>query len=170
MLVALLAIAASSAGAGALQKVRVEVVGGVEGESVRIYADTTWLGEDRSLALTDDGSTPGDTPHDGVVSGEWTGAPVRVLPIRLTYAPSGADGEEETRVDIAAFLEPVDVSEDRLVYAIDWGAPPTARRVAAALPPRAMNVADTAGVAAALGWTGLVLAYVAWLVRRAVPE
>jgi hypothetical protein len=144
-------LAASLAGT---QAVRVEVVAGRP--DARIGVETTWMGEDRALALKDDGSTPGDLPGDGIFVGEWTGEAVRVLPVRLTVGDA----------EVAAFYEPLAAERDRLVYAVDWTTPPRARRVAAALPPKTLDAANAAAAAAGIGWVGLVMAYVGWLVKR----
>lgn len=144
---------------GASQTVRIEVVVGDARPDARVLVETTWMGEDRSLELRDDGALAGDQPADGVLVGELSGEAVRVLPVRVIV-----DGDE--RVEAGAWFEPLAADHDRLVYAIEWTTPPRARRVAAAVPPRAMTAADTAGTAAAIGWAGLVLAYVGWLVGK----
>lgn len=122
---------------------------------------TTWLGEDRTLALVDDGSITGDKAGDGVFVGRWTGDEVRLLPVRLGLRSS--TGEIST---LGAFNEVVGTGENDLSYTVSSTTPPTVRRVAAAWSSRSAEASDLARVGAAIGWTGLVLGYVAWLVGR----
>lgn len=124
------------------------------------WVATTWLGEDRRLALRDDGSAPGDAPGDGVYVGEWSGAPVRVLPVRVGYDAGGAS------TTAALYNEVLGDGPVELSYALALGDEPSVRRVARAGSMRAAEVSDLVRVAAALGWTGLVLGWVAWLVGR----
>lgn len=148
----------------AAQTVRIEVVARDLPEGVRLVAETTWLGEDRTSSLVDDGTAPLDRPGDGVYVTSWSGDPVRILPVWIVAVD--ADGERT----LAGFDEVIAAEDDRLVYALSWTTPPQVRRVAAALPARAMEVADTAVIAASLGWCGLVMAAVAWLARRPAEE
>jgi len=143
------------------QTVRLEVVSAWRPEGLRIVVETVWLGESRSLELRDNGVPPDKLVGDGVWSGEWTGEAVRMLPIQVFVAT----GEGE-RIEVSAAIEPITVASDRLVWALSNDPTPRARRVAAALPPRSFEMAEATGVAATLGWIGLVLAYVGWLVKR----
>ncbi len=132
------------------------------GSKVRV--STTWLGEDRAMDLVDTGPGSGGDPEDGLYVGDWSGAPVRVLPVRLTLqAPDG------TLTPIALYNEALDAETHELAYAIAGGDTPSVRRVATAGSSRAAEIADLSSTAAALGWTGLVLGWVAWLVGRSVP-
>lgn len=124
-------------------------------------AMTTWLGEDRSLPLVDDGSITMDKAGDGVFVGRWSGDDVRLLPVRL-----GLRSAAGTVTTLGAFNEVVGEGENDLAYAVSSETPPTVRRVATAWSSRSAEAADLARVGAAIGWTGLVLAYVAWLVGR----
>jgi len=132
------------------------------GSTVRV--STTWLGEDRAMDLVDTGPGSGGDPADGLYVGDWSGAPVRVLPVRLTLqAPDG------TLTPIALYNEALDAEAHELAYAVRGGDTPSVRRVATAGSSRAAEIADLSSTAAALGWTGLVLGWVAWLVGRSVP-
>ena len=146
------------------QTVRVEVVTQGVPTDVTLAVRTTWLGEERETKLSDDGHEAGDRAADGVRVANWSGEAVRVLPVTLVAID--AEGERTT---LAGYNEAVSDGEDRLVYAVAWDKPPRVRRVAVALASRPMEVADTASVAASLGWVGLVFAWVAWLARSG-PE
>lgn len=122
---------------------------------------TTWLGEDRTMQLVDDGSITMDKAGDGVFVGRWTGDDVRVLPVRL-----GLRSSTGTVTTLGAFNEVVGAGENDFAYAVSSETPPTVRRVAAAWSSRSAEAADLARVGAAIGWAGLVLGYVAWLVGR----
>jgi len=143
------------------QKVRLEVatLGTFPGLSVE--AHTTWLGEERTLTLRDDGVIPGDVPGDGLFVGTWRGAPVRVLPVTLVVG-----SEVHAPFEAYAGLERITQPQDRLSWALDLDETPTARRVAAPLLARPMEARELSGVAASLGWMCLALLYVAWLVGR----
>lgn len=160
----ILATAVVHAGSGATVRVQVqfpEVPAGAQP-----VAMTTWLGEDRTLVLVDDGSVSGDKAGDKVFVGGWEGDVVRVLPVRLGLRAS--TGETAT---LAAFNEALGEGETDLSYAVAPphapGSAPVVRRVAAAWSSRSAEAADLARVGAAIGWTALVLGYVAWLVGRA---
>lgn len=121
----------------------------------RIEVGVTWLGEERTLVLTDDGSTPGDAPGDGVRVGSTAGDAVRLLPVRV-------------RVDGAQVwdgLEPLVLGENRVAFTIERSPAPWARRVVTAASSQAGEANRMAGRAAALGWMALVLGFVAWLAR-----
>lgn len=129
----------------------------------RLVARTTWLGEDLAIRLTDDGTTRGDRPNDGVYVGWTSGDTVRVLPLELVL--ESADG---TPTSLAGFNEPLDDGANDLAYAVTFAPQLSVRRVAAAWSSRTAETADLAVAGASLGWTGLVLAYVGWLVARPV--
>lgn len=146
------------------QVVRLEVASAWRLSAVEV--ETVWLGEARTLALTDDGRVDGDLPGDGVWVGEWTGEAVRLLPVRVYV--TGAEG---ARVEVSGSVEPLAFPHDRLVWVLEQnGDTLTARRAAAALPSRPLEVAETAFAAAGFGWAGLLLLYVGWLVRRLPPR
>lgn len=159
--VALLVAAESS------QEVRLEVVAGCRPQGLEIEAETQWLGEARALTLRDDGSVAGDRAGDGVYAGVWTGNTVRTLPLRL-YVTT----DDVARTEVSASAEHVAMGSDRLVWALDCDPVLRARRVALALPGRLVDMAESTGLGATLGWFGLVLTYVAWLVqpRREPPR
>ncbi len=124
-------------------------------------ASTTWLGEDRTVVLTDDGAVVGDLVGDGVYSARWSGAAVRVLPVRLTARSSTG-----SLMTIGVYNEVLGLGETDLAYAVEMGSPQSVRRVALTGSSRAAEVSDLVRVGAGVGWAGLVLAYVAWLVGR----
>lgn len=142
------------------QQVHLAVAAGCHPEGLRIEAEAQWLDETRRLILLDDGSVPGDRPGDRVYAGVWTGEVVRTLPVRLYVS---ADAIELT--EVAASAETVALGSDRLVWALECEPALRARRVAAAMPVRSMEMAETTGVAATLAWVGLALTYVAWLLQ-----
>ncbi len=146
------------------QLVRLEVAVDCPGQTVKVEAEAQWLGEARLLKLADDGSVPGDRPRDGVHSGVWTGDAVRTLPLQL-FATVG-DG---ARTEVVAAPEHIALGTDRLVWALDCSPALRARRVALALPGRMVDMAESTGLAATLGWFGLVLTYVAWLAQPRRP-
>lgn len=152
------------AGLSAAQTVQVAVVARGAPAGAVFYAETTWLGDDRTTRMLDDGSVVGDLAGDGVDVAVWSGDPVRVLPVWIAVELPG--GSMQT---IGGFEEEVN-DDDRLVYAVTWDPTPSLRRVPAALTVRGAEVAEAASTAAALGWTGLVFGYVAWLVRARGPR
>lgn len=121
---------------------------------------TTWLGEERTLTLTDDGASPGDKAGDNVFVGRWSGDPVRVLPVRLSVTTTAGSTE------LASFNEVLGEGDNDLAYDVELGASPSVRRVAAAWSSRSAEVAELARTGASIGWAALVLGYVAWLVGR----
>jgi hypothetical protein len=86
--------------------------------------------------------------------------------LNLTLSARGVDGARET---LWEGLERVYSPEDRWVFRLDDGAE-RARRVAA--PPLRAEAPDlgAAPTAASLAWTGLVLLYVSFLLRRGGGE
>ena len=145
------------------QALRVTVASATAGPGVTIEVRTTWLGEPRTMVLTDDGSQPGDTPADGVYAGEWTGDAVRILPITLVQR--GDSGE----VILYDGLERVYQPADTLSFSLTADDPPRAERVVAPYVARRVEARETARVAASVGWAILVFVYAAWLVGRAWP-
>ncbi|MCB9761482.1 MAG: hypothetical protein H6739_16685 [Alphaproteobacteria bacterium] len=145
-------------------EVRIEIATAQANPEVRLEVRTTWLGEDRTLVLRDDGSSPGDVPADGLYVGAWTGDPVRVLPIRI-LATGGALSEAE----VYAGLERIHQPADRLAYALAFGDNPRAQRVVAPYLVRTLDARESSWVTASLGWAGLLFLYVVWLVGRAFP-
>ena len=115
----------------AAQTVRLEVASAWSPRGLHLYAETTWLGEDRTVELTNDGTAPGDRAGDNVWTATWEGEPVRMLPIRIL---AEADGFE--RREIGAGMEVVSVDDDRLGWVVEDSATPRARRSALAWPGR----------------------------------
>lgn len=147
------------------QTVRLQVATLRNLPTLQVTAETTWLGEERVVQLLDDGSAPGDSPGDGVYVGEWTGAPVRALPIRLLVQAPG-----QPRFEVYTGLERVMQPEDRLSFALELGDAPRAQRVAAPYLARARDSREVSWVAASLGWGVLVFAWLAWMLGRALPQ
>ncbi|MFZ5480246.1 MAG: hypothetical protein ACOZNI_26010 [Myxococcota bacterium] len=149
------------------QTVRVEVATDWRPQNLRVYAETTWLGEDRKLELKNDGTVAGDVAMDNIFVGVWTGEPVRELAIRIV-----AEAQDVPRAEAGAGIEPVALGEDRVVYAMSLNdkGKPVARRVAAALPGPAQEMVEPTMIAATLGWVALAFAYVGWLVHRTHPS
>jgi hypothetical protein len=146
------------------QAVRLELVAGEQlSAGAQVFASTTWLGEDRDTPLRDDGVAPDALGGDGTWTALWSGDPVRFLTIRLTTKLPGGGSTE-----LLASTEPIALGEERLVWALE-AAPAglRARRVAAAVPMRGMELSETLGIAAGFGWIAAVLGYVGWLLRRA---
>lgn len=158
---ALLLAGAHAEPPGASQSVRLEVATARGFPGLSIAAHTTWLGEERSVTLRDDGQLPGDVPGDGLYVGHWQGEPVRVLAIRLIVS---SDAHEP--FEAYGGLERVFQPQDRLSWALDLDETPSARRVAAPLQARPMEARELSGVAASLGWACLAFLYVGWLVGR----
>lgn len=162
-LVALLLLASRASAADDVG-VRLEVATLAAVPGLAIAAETQWLGEARRVALVDDGAAPGDVAGDGVYVAELRGAPIRALPVRLVVTTDAAAEQEAY-----AGLEPVDAAGDRLAWALELGARPTARRVVAPLPLASASAADLNYLGALVGWAAFALLYVAILVRRALP-
>jgi hypothetical protein len=151
-----LALVASLAAADPVpqQQVAVVLVDEARTAGLSVSAETTWLGEARRLSLRDDGLPPDERPEDGVYTGQWTGEPPRQLALRLYVEAPG-----QARALVAASNELLALGEDRLVWVLDGS---RARRTAAALPGRTMDIVDAAGVAASVGWMLFVFAVLAF--------
>ena len=155
-------VALAGALAAPAQVVRLELVAADRPAGLVVTAETTWLGEERRLLLKDDGLPPDERPEDGVFTGEWSGEAPRQLALRLY-----AEGPGRPRAQIAASNETLALGEDRLVWVLDG---PRARRTAAALPGRTMDIAEAAGVAASVGWMVLAFVFVAFLILQSGRE
>ncbi|MCB9766158.1 MAG: hypothetical protein H6739_40655 [Alphaproteobacteria bacterium] len=140
-------------------EVRLEVVAPSAMRSMRLQAQTTWLGEPRTLDLLDDGSRDGDTPGDGLWTGTWSGDPVQALAITLT-ARTTPEAEE---VVLYEGTEVITASADRLSWQLHLGPPPRAERTALPLAGPAIARDGTLQVVAATGWVIVLLNYVGWL-------
>lgn len=160
----LLALMGAVSGASE-QRVFIEVAAAWQPAGLRLEVETVWLGQERLLVLSDDGSVPGDHPGDGVYSGLLMGAPARILPVHLFVTAQGLPRTEIAAVDAALGL-----GESRLVWALETDGHPIARPVALALPPPHMEIVEPVAQFAAFGWVGLVFAYVTWLVQRLGPR
>lgn len=145
------------------QTLRVVVATTVPRPGLVVEVRTTWLGEERKMRLTDDGSQPGDVAMDGLYSGVWTGEAVRMLPIQLVQPSDSSDWV------LYEGLERVYQPSDTLSYALTSDSPPRALRVVAPYVAQRVEMRETSWVAASIGWAALVFVYVAWLVGRAWP-
>ncbi len=144
--------------------VRLEVEAQAWQGALRLTAETRWLGEERSLELTDHGEAAGDVAGDGIRVGTWEGAPVQALPVRLVLQEPG-----EAPVVVYEGVEVIVADDDRLSWQLlptgeDGTGPPRAWRVArplqgAALPARS----ETGRIVAAGMWALLVCNLVGWL-------
>jgi hypothetical protein len=121
---------------------------------------TEWLGVSAEVTLARAEMPGAVLGRAQRFSGALTGDPVRSLAVHL-YAVDAAGA----RTEISASSESISVKDDAIAWAYS-GDPPRARRVAAALPGRSVDMAEATGVAASLGWLGLVLSYCGWLARR----
>ena len=142
------------------QEVRLEVVAECQPNNLAIEVTTQWLGEARTMTLRDDGVLPEDRARDGVYVGVWTGETARSLPLRLSISAT-----DVAPTEVSASTETVAVGRDRIVWALECEPQWRARRVAAALPSRSLEMVEATGVAATLSWLGLILAYLAWLLQ-----
>ena len=143
-----------------------------------VEAEYTWLGEERSQRLRDDGVDPDEAAGDGVFTGSWTGAPVRMLPVRLLVSREVAEvvqpvvGAPVPQVAVAvpveayAGIEVLSLDDDELAWSLELDAPPRARRVPVARSSRQVAFLELVGVGGSLLWAVLVMGVVIGLVRR----
>lgn len=143
-------------------RVRVEVEALPWKGRLRLYAETRWLGEERRMLLQDHGELAGDIAGDGIWVGEWEGAPVQALPVRLLLQEPG--GAEQV---IYAGTELIQGPEDLLTWEVVEGDEgPEAFRVARPLVGRTAPVRSETGRLVAAGvWVLLLAHYAGWLWR-----
>jgi len=135
-------------------------------EDLTLRAFARWGDEDRQLVLTDDGSTPGDLPQDGIWVGLWTGPTVDALHMRLVLERTA-----QPPLEVYQGLERVRGPEDRLSWALDLGATtgqlPEATRISAPYIARRLPETDATSMAASVGWLGFLGIWLAvWGDRR----
>jgi len=135
-------------------------------EDLTLRAFARWGSEDRQLVLTDDGSTPGDLPQDGIWVGVWTGPPVDALHLRLVLERTA-----QPPLEVYQGLERVRGPEDRLTWSLDLGSatgqPPAATRISAPYMARRLPETDATSMAASIGWLGFLGIWLAvWGDRR----
>ncbi len=111
------------------QTIRVEVTH-VEGTELSgLVAYTNWLGEQNQAILVDDGTAPDLVAEDELWTGQWTGAPVRMLPIRLE-ATCGKGRQSEVQ-EVYAGVELIPAGDALLSFAINKDCAAPAIRVPA---------------------------------------
>jgi hypothetical protein len=130
------------------QVVHLEVAGN-SASPWTLRAQTTWLGEERTMQLQ---------PHLGGWSGSWEGEALRLLPLHLELREGELLRAEYDGIEVIA------AGEDRLSFAVEADGSLRRTAIAASYPRREWQ--DTAGTAAALGWALLIFVYVTWLVRQ----
>jgi hypothetical protein len=130
----------------------------------RVEAVVQQVGEQRVLALVDDGSDPVDARGDRVWSGSVRGAAAQYLPIGLRVTVDGVSQEVWSGV-VRAGLEPaVDVSLE--VVAGSDGAL-VGRRRASTAPGRVAHATEALPLLAAAFWTLVCVVYAGVLARLA---
>ena len=125
-----------------------------------IVAEVQWLGETRTVALSNDGHEAGDSPGDNILVGHVSGDAVRLLPIRLLTA-DGAPRE------LWSSVESLSSTGASLVFELqDRGGTLHAERVAAPWfgQPRVGHERERIDIGGA--WTLIAFATVAFLARR----
>lgn len=144
---------------------------------LEVLAECTWLGEERRTPLRDDGLPPDAVAGDGIFTAAWTGAPVRMLPVRLLVTRA-AEAPPEPEVGAApvlveavpveayAGIEVLSLDDAGLAWSLELDAPPRARRVPVAASSREVAFLEAAQVGASLLWALLVVVIVLALVRR----
>ncbi len=152
------------ASASAPHVVRFEVGAPAADPQTRVHVTATWLGEERTVELVDNGTAPGDVAGDGVWVGQLSGEPVSLLPLEM-WVQRGGD-----RTEAWAGVEPVAQGEDRLTWALDLSGEPRATRVSAPATARRARASEAADAMAPVAWACFVLIYVAWLVERSLRE
>lgn len=150
------------------QTIRLEVGTIVTEPMLTVRLEAVWLGEERSVTLTDDGSVAGDVAGDGIWLGELSGEPVSMLP--LTIVVERDRGPEKEIIEAWAGNESIALDTDRLTWALELGDSPRAYRVAGATTARVASAREAAAVTAPIAWACFLLIYVAWLVERALRK
>lgn len=154
------------ASAADTRALRLEVVAPAPNEELRVVASTTWLGEPREVELRDDGRSPDLQAGDGHLVGVMEGAPVRALALRLDVRLRDDDAH---RV-IWEGIEILHGEDDVLTWSVEDAPAWSLRRVAYARTARSAAFTELGWGMAGLGWLGLGLGVMAWLVgRRDVP-
>lgn len=141
------------------QRLELAVVAPSAMRELRVWAHASWLGEERTIELLDDGSTPGDRANDGVRVAEWRGEPVQALTLQLT----AQERPDSPVVEIYAATEVLFSPDDALSWDLHLGPPLRAERTARPLSSDAPQRDERVQVAAAIGWAIFVLNLVGWL-------
>lgn len=150
------------ASAADTRTLRLEVVAPAPNEELRVVASTTWLGEPLSVELRDDGRSPDLQAGDGHLVGELQGEPVRALALRLDARLRDDDAPRVTWEGI----EILHGEEDVLTWSVEDAPAWSLRRVAYARTARSAAFTELGWGMAGLGWLGLGLGVMAWLVGR----
>lgn len=148
---------------GAEQQLHIEVAVPGNVDLVDLRVQMLWLGELKDEPLTTELGTPVDQPNHGVWSATLRGEPLRLATVGLL-----CEWEGETLTLWEGSVAPF-APEDTLSFRLEPGPPPRAVRIAALPSAGPRERAGELGLAAGLGWAGLVFLYVAWLVGRALP-
>lgn len=163
---ALLLLVLHASPARAASEVRVEVAFGQTRPEAPLQAEATWLGEPIVLPLRDDGRAPDDMAGDGVYTGAHAGEEVRTLSLTVHAVSPHGPGEE-----LWAGTERLPAGRQVVTLSAQPGPQgPRLRRSAVALPGPRMEIAESTGVAALLGWTGVLLVYVFGLLVTTLRE
>lgn len=131
-------------------------------EELTLRALARWGDEDLQIELTDDGSTPGDLPSDGIWVGVLTGPPVDAVHLRLVLERTA-----QPPVEVYAGLEDIRAPEDRLSWSLDLGLQsgeaPRATRISAPYIARRLDEVDARSAVASYGWLLVLGAWLSWL-------
>ncbi len=134
-------------------------------EDLTLRAFARWGDQDLQTELTDDGSTPGDLPQDGIWVGVWTGPPVAAIDVRLVLERTA-----QPPMDVYQGLERISGPEDRLSWSLDLGSStattPKATRISAPYIARRLEEVDATSRVASYGWLLVLGVWVAWLGER----
>ena len=134
-------------------------------EDLTLRAFARWGDQDLQTELTDDGSTPGDLPQDGIWVGVFTGPPVDAVFTRLVLERTA-----QPPLDVYQGLERLSGPEDRLSWSLDLGessgAAPAATRISAPYIARRLEEVDATSMVASWGWLLVLGVWGAWLGER----
>lgn len=134
-------------------------------EDLALRALVRWGDQDLQTELTDDGSTPGDLPSDGIWVGVLTGPPVDAVHLRLVLERTA-----QPPVEVYEGLEGVQGPEDRLSWSLDLGLAsgeaPRATRISAPYIARRLQEVDARSAVASYGWLLVLGAWLSWLGER----
>lgn len=138
------------------RSLRLELDTSASGTVPAVVAELRWLGDDRTLALRDDGITPDEAAGDGVWTAETSGPAPRVLPVTLRVqtaggswqpAYSGLERLSGTAADGPATLH----------WALQIAQPPQARRLSGPGSRDTVDARSSRRIAAGLAWVALMV-------------